>query len=57
MPLIAAGGTFTGASLAGLLVGVAVSARTGNQLWAVAGLFLGLAVGAYGAVRLLMRVR
>jgi hypothetical protein len=54
-PVIGAGATFAGAALGGLLLGIWLSGRTGNQLWVLAGLGGGLAVGGYGAFRLLMR--
>jgi len=53
--LVAAGGTFAGAVLLGLLVGVWLSNRTGQPLWVLAGIFIGMAVGGYSAVRLLLR--
>ena len=42
-------------ALGGLLLGILVGRQTGNQLWVFGGLFLGMAVGAFGAVRLLLR--
>ncbi len=54
-PLIAAGGTFAGSALAGLLIGILIAQRTGSQLWVFTGLLVGLGLGAYSAVRLLMR--
>lgn len=57
MPVLAAGGTFAGCALLGLGAGVAVSARTGHQLWVLGGLLLGLALGAYSAIRLLVQSR
>lgn len=54
-PLIAAGGTFAGSALAGLLIGILIAQRTGSQLWVFVGLLAGLGLGAYSAVRLLMR--
>lgn len=53
--LIAAGGTFTGAVLLGLLIGIWLSNRSGQPLWVLGGVFGGMALGGYGAVRLLMR--
>jgi hypothetical protein len=55
MPVVAAGGTFAMTTLAGLVIGIWAGGRTGQGLWVLAGLFGGLAVGAYGAYRLLMR--
>lgn len=57
LPVIAAGGTFAGATLAGLLIGIFIGSRTGQPLWAFVGLILGLAIGAYSAVRLLFRTQ
>jgi hypothetical protein len=37
------------------LVGVLVGQRTAEPLWAFAGLMIGLGLGGYSAVRLLMR--
>ena len=54
-PVLTAGGAFTGATLAGLLIGILVAQRTAQPLWAFAGLVVGLAVGAFSALRLLMR--
>ena len=55
LPIIAAGGTFAGCALAGLLGGIVLAGRTGNQLWVLGGLFAGLALGGYSAVRMLLR--
>lgn len=57
LSIVAAGGTFAGSALLGLLAGIALGSRTGNQLWVLAGLFAGLGIGGYGAVRLLLRSR
>lgn len=56
-PLIAAGGTFAGSALAGLFIGILIAQRTGSQFWVFIGLIAGLAIGAYSAVRLLMRTK
>ncbi len=53
--VLAAGSTFAGVALAGLLVGILVGQRTAQPLWAFAGLMIGLGLGGYSAVRLLMR--
>lgn len=53
--VLAAGSTFAGVALVGLLVGVLVGQRTAEPLWAFAGLMIGLGLGGYSAVRLLMR--
>jgi hypothetical protein len=54
-PVIAAGGSFAMTTLAGLALGVWLGGRTGQGVWALAGLFGGLVIGAYAAYRLLMR--
>jgi hypothetical protein len=54
-PVLAAGGTFAVSALLGLLAGGWLARATGQGLWAVGGLFAGLAVGAYCAVRLILR--
>jgi len=38
-----------------LLLGIWMGNRTGQQLWVLIGIFSGMAVGGYGAVRLLLR--
>ena len=57
VPVIAAGGTFAGSTLAGLLIGIVVGDRSHQPLWAFAGLIVGLAMGAYSAGRLLLRAK
>ncbi|MBV8637138.1 MAG: AtpZ/AtpI family protein [Candidatus Eremiobacteraeota bacterium] len=57
LPVIAAGGTFAGATLAGLLIGIFIGGRTGQPVWAFVGLIVGLGAGAYSAVRLLFRAK
>lgn len=54
-PALGAGGTFAGLSILGLAVGSAIDQRTGSQFYALIGLFVGMALGGYGAFRLLMR--
>jgi hypothetical protein len=54
-PLLGAGGVFAGASLAGFWIGILVDERTGGASYVVAGLFVGMLIGAYAAARLLMR--
>lgn len=54
-PVLAAGGTFATATLAGLFAGVWLAQRTRTPIAAAAGLFIGLALGSYSAYRLLMR--
>ncbi len=55
MPVLAAGGTFAAATVAGLFAGAWLAARFKAPIVAVAGLFVGLAFGGYSAYRLLMR--
>jgi len=55
MPVVAAGGTFAMTTLAGLVIGIWIGSRSGQGLWALAGLFVGLALGGYSAYRLMMR--
>ena len=57
LPVIAAGGTFAGASLAGLLIGIFVGSRSHQPLWAFVGLLVGLGVGGYSAARLLFNAK
>ncbi len=55
LPVLFAGGSFAGAAILGLLVGVAAAQRLGAPLLAPAGLTLGLLAGGYGAFRLLAK--
>ena len=55
MPVLAAGGTFATATLAGFFAGVWLAGRFRMPVVAVAGLFVGLVLGGYSAYRLLMR--
>ncbi|HEU5480864.1 MAG TPA: AtpZ/AtpI family protein [Candidatus Tumulicola sp.] len=55
VPVLAAGGTFAIAVLAGLMAGIWLGRLTGHELWVAGGLFAGMAVGGYSAVRLLLR--
>jgi hypothetical protein len=55
LPVVVAGGTFAAAAVIGLLLGVLASGRTGQPLLVPAGLVLGIAVGGYGAIRLIVR--
>lgn len=54
-PLLGAGATFAGSVLVGFALGIYADARTGSQLYAFAGFFLGVLAGGYGAFRLLRR--
>lgn len=53
MPVLAAGGTFAVSGLAGLGAGILMAQHSGQPLWAVGGLFVGLALGAFTAFQLL----
>jgi len=53
LPVLFAGGSFAGAAILGLLLGVAAAQRLSVPLLAPAGLMLGLIAGGYGAFRLL----
>jgi len=55
LPVLVAGGTFAAAAIVGLFCGVAAAARSGQALLAPAGLLIGAAIGAYAALRLLLR--
>lgn len=55
VPVLAAGGTFALTALAGLTGGVWISRSTGSGFWVAAGLFAGMALGGYAAMRLLLR--
>jgi hypothetical protein len=55
VPAIAAGSTFAAATLAGMVVGLLAARATGQGLWVLGGLFAGMALGGYSAVRLLLR--
>jgi hypothetical protein len=55
LPLVAAGGTFAGAAVLGLLAEICVANRSGEPLLAPAGLILGALLGGYSAFRLLAR--
>ncbi|MHB8147537.1 MAG: hypothetical protein ACYDGM_09820 [Vulcanimicrobiaceae bacterium] len=57
LPIVAAGGSFAGSSVVGVLAGIALAGRTGQQLWVLGGLLLGMAVGAYAAIRLVIGSR
>jgi hypothetical protein len=55
LPVLVAGGTFAAAAIVGLFCGVIVAGRSGQALFAPAGLITGAAIGGYAALRLLMR--
>jgi hypothetical protein len=55
LPAIAAGVTFSGTALVCTFVGIVISQRTGQPLWVIGGLIAGIALGGYGAFRLVAR--
>ncbi|MFY9739705.1 MAG: hypothetical protein WAK11_11725 [Candidatus Cybelea sp.] len=55
LPVLFAGGSFAGAAILGLLLGVAAAQRLSAPLLVPAGLGLGLIVGGYAAFRLLAK--
>jgi hypothetical protein len=55
LPVLFAGGSFAGAAIFGLLVGVLAAQRLSVPLLTPAGLMLGLIAGGYGAFRLLAK--
>lgn len=55
LPVLFAGGSFAGAAILGLLLGVAAAQRLSVPLLVPAGLGLGLIVGGYAAFRLLAK--
>jgi hypothetical protein len=55
VPVMAAGATFAGVTLCGLLAGVWIAHATGQGLWAGAGFATGLITGGYSAYRLVLR--
>jgi hypothetical protein len=55
LPVLFAGGSFAGAAIVGLLLGVVAAGRLGVPLLAPGGLMLGLIAGGYGALRLLAK--
>ncbi|HEV3092673.1 MAG TPA: hypothetical protein VGX91_14615 [Candidatus Cybelea sp.] len=54
-PVLLAGGSFAGAAVLGLLLGIAAGQRFGSPLLAPAGLLAGAVFGAYSAYRLLAK--
>ncbi len=55
LPVVAAGGTFAGAAVLGLLAGIVAAGRSGKPMLVPAGLLLGALLGGYSAVRILLR--
>lgn len=53
--LVAAGSAFAGAGVAGLLIGIWLDHARRTEYFAVVGLFAGVLVGAYAALRLLLQ--
>ena len=55
LPVLASGGLFAGAAVLGLACGIAAAARWQQPLLVPGGLVLGMAIGGYSAVRVLLR--
>ncbi|MBV8116527.1 MAG: AtpZ/AtpI family protein [Candidatus Eremiobacteraeota bacterium] len=55
VPVLAAGGTFAVATLAGLFAGFWLGRATGQAWWVIVGLVAGASLGGYSAFRLLLR--
>ena len=55
LPVVLAGGTFAATAIVGLLAGILAASRVREPLLVPAGLMLGGVVGAYAALRLLLR--
>ena len=55
LPVILAGGTFAAAAVIGLFGGIVAAGRLNQPLLVPGGLMLGAAIGAFSAVRLLLR--
>jgi len=55
VPLLGAGGTFAGCAIAGFAIGIWADQHTGSRYYTLIGLFAGMGIGGYGAVRLLLR--
>jgi hypothetical protein len=55
LPVVSAGSAFAGGAVLGLVLGILAVSRSGNSLWAPAGLVIGGAIGAYSAFRILAR--
>jgi len=54
-PVLAAGASFAGCTLAGLLAGIWLEQRSGRGLWVLGGLLGGMTLGAYAAFRLVIQ--
>lgn len=55
LPVLAAGSTFAGFVVAGLLAGVWLDSRTGSTSWVLLMLLAGFAAGLFAAYRLVAR--
>jgi len=55
LKLVAAGGTFAGSALLGLLLGIWLGGRTNQPLWVLAGIFAGIVLGGWSAFRMLVQ--
>jgi len=55
--VIAAGGTFATLTVLGLIAGVLIGGRTGQQLWVIAGLFAGVVAGGLAAIAMVLSER
>jgi hypothetical protein len=55
LPVLFAGGSFAGAAILGLLLGIVATQRLNAPLLTPAGLALGLIGGGYAALRLLAK--
>jgi hypothetical protein len=55
LPVLAAGGTFAGAAVMGLLGGIAADRHFNQPLLVPAGLLVGIAIGGFSALRLIVR--
>ena len=53
--IVAAGATFAFTVIAGMLIGIWLSGRTGQSLWVLGGLGIGVIAGSAGAWRLVSR--
>jgi hypothetical protein len=55
LPVLGAGAAFAGFSLLGFGLGIVIDQRTGAGYYAFVGLFVGMLLGGYSALRLLLR--
>ncbi|MFN2527781.1 MAG: hypothetical protein ABR584_03595 [Candidatus Baltobacteraceae bacterium] len=54
LKLVAAGGTFAGSAILGLLLGIWLAGLTGSSLWVMGGMLAGIGLGGYAAARLVL---